>query len=1045
MSSMNTQKTGKAYWRSLDELADTPEFRQRLEQEFADYTPEEVIASPTRRSFMKLMGASMALAGVGGLSGCRRWPSKQIAPYTVRPEGRIPGIPEQFATVMELGGVAMPLLISSYDGRPIKAEGNPSHPQSRTREGKFALGACNVFAQASVLEMYDPHRSRDVLNNGAKSSWAAFAKIAKGLADTGKLAVLSEQTSSPTVAAMRQKLVDAGATWYTWEPINRDNELAGSEMAFGETVTRTHLHLDQAKVIACFDADILGFGPMAQAYARDWASVRRTLDSKTMSRMYCVESRMTVTGSNADERRSLASSKVLDAIRLLGEKVGAGTKPAHEVDAKTAAFIERLAADLKANAGKGVIAVGESQPPAVHAAALLINDKLGNLGKTVTLTQEADVNIAQTSQLATLVADLNAEEIKTLVILGGNPVYDAPADLAFADAMKKAATTVHVSTYVDETSKRCTWHLPRSHYLESWGDARAYDGTLSVQQPLIHPLAADSRSVIEVLAAMTGDELTAGYDIVRRTFAAHLPENKFERAWRQVLHDGLAEGTAHKPVSPTVSLGLAGKVNGAEASHGDLELVITPDYSLYDGRFANSGWLQEFPDPITKVTWDNALIVGPSTASKLGLKDGGRATVKVGDTSVTLGVYIQPGQAEGSVSVASGYGRASAGYVGDGVGFDINQLRTSQSPVVTTAVTVTSAGGSYDLMSTQDHWVIGHAASLEREYRAEHHLVQTKTLSEFEHAGEHEHHFGTHAPSVERKGLDGTHLPLQIFDEPVDFEKQRYRWGMSIDLNTCIGCGACIVACQAENNIPVVGKAQVGRGREMHWIRVDRYFVGDPEEPKVVHQPLTCQQCENAPCEQVCPVAATVHDTEGINVMVYNRCIGTRYCSNNCPYKVRRFNWFDWNAKPVKSGDHGATWINIPDQQQVKMIDPVRKMGFNPEVTVRMRGIMEKCTFCIQRIKAVTIPAKNAERSLIDGEITPACAQTCPTQSITFGDLNDKDSQVRKDFGDERAYEILKEMNVRARNRYLTRVTNPGESHDAGHDSHETKSHSNHG
>jgi len=1043
---MNTQKTGKAYWRSLDELADTPEFRRFVDQEFADYTPEEVIASPTRRSLLKLMGASMALAGVSGLGGCRRWPEKEVAPYASRPEGRIPGVPDQYATVMELGGVALPLLASSFDGRPTKVEGNPTHPQSRTRGGDFALGACNVFAQASTLEMYDPHRSRFVLHKGKQTTWKDFAGAASGLTLDGEFAVLCEQTSSPSVDHYRRKLTDAGAAWYTWEPINNDNTLAGTEMAFGGKSYRRHLHLDKAHVIACFDADPLGSGMDAQANARDWAAGRRTVSDGKMSRMYCVESRMSVTGTNADNRLPLKSTRMIDAIQQLAQLLGLKVKPSHELDAKAVGFLEAMAKDLKSHEGHGVVIVGESQPREVHAAAHLINEQLKNIGTTVTFTPEPEQNVDQAGQISELVAKINAGDVQTLLILGGNPVYNAPADLKFADAIKKVPTSIHLSLYVDETSKRATWHVPRSHYLESWGDARSYDGTVSVQQPLIHPLSGESRTAAEVLAVVTHDDVTAGHDIVRRTFKQWLPADNFGKSFRKVLHDGLLEGSAWEAASVEARYGLDERVAAAKSNEAEIELVITGDANLYDGRFANNGWLQEMPDPITKVTWDNALLVGPATAKKLGLRQSGRASVKVGGAEVVLGVYIQPGMA----AVALGYGRASAGYVGDGVGFDTYQLRRSDALGVATDVSVARASGAYKLVSVQDHWAIDSIGDKERSYRATHHLVKSETLAERQHKhDDHGHghgHFGQHAPMIDKKGPDGTHLPLQIFDEPIDFEKQRHRWAMAIDLNTCIGCGSCIIACQSENNIPVVGKDQVGRGREMHWLRVDRYFHGDPEDPKVVHQPLTCHQCETAPCEQVCPVAATVHDTEGINVMIYNRCIGTRYCSNNCPYKVRRFNWFDWNAKPVHSSEFGGTWVGIPDEQQrsEKLVDPVRRMQFNPEVTVRMRGVMEKCTFCLQRIKAVTIPAKNEGRPVAEGEITPACAQTCATQSIVFGDLNDADSQVSKLFKSDDAYEVLKELNVRARTRYLTRVTNPGVEDDHGSHGHE-KSHSNHG
>ena len=1041
-------KTGKAYWRSLDDLAQTPEFREMMSKEFTDYSPDQVIASPTRRGFMKLMAASMALAG--GVVGCRRWPETHVLPYTERPEGHVPGTPERFATVMEVGGVARPLLISSFDYRPTKAEGNPSHPLSR--------GATDVFAQASLLTMYDPARSRSVSLGGERSSWRAFESGLRSLRLKEKggagFAVLSDATDSPTVGTLRRTMTRSmpEARWFEYEPINRDNEVEGARLAFGRPL-RPHLRLERAKVIATLDADVLGMHPASLKYAREWAKGRRPASEGEMNRLWAVDSHFTVTSSNADRRLPIQASRIPAFVRAVAAEVGVeagragGVRGAESLSEGERAFAAELASDLRKNAQQSVVTVGLSQPPQVHALVWRINAELGNLGRTVTFTEgPAREDEPQLTQIARLVEAMRAGEVHTLLILGGNPVYNAPADLAFGEALAKVENTIHLSEYSDETSLVCDVHLPRSHYLECWRDARSWDGTVSIQQPLILPLY-DTRSDVEVLAMALGDELREGYDLVRRTFFASIDsdvrDRPLEDLWRHTLHEGLLPGTGYAEVQPNLRAG--GRPGSSqtqdrpEAMGGEnaLELVFTSDYSVYDGRFAENGWLQELPDPMTKLTWDNAAWVGPGTAKRLGVGQNDLIRIHVGERAMDAAVFIMPGQAVNSISIALGYGRSEAGYIGTGVGFDAYQVRTGEAMHVATAVEVEKLGEQYRLVSTQNHYAIDRVGMEERESRVFGNLVRRATLDEYR---EHPHfvdHMGPHTPSM--KTEDGV-VPLQLWQEPLDWD-EGHQWGMAIDLSTCIGCSACVIACQAENNVPIVGKDQVDMGREMHWIRVDRYFSGDPEVPgdiEAVHQPLTCHHCETAPCESVCPVAATVHDAEGLNVMIYNRCIGTRYCSNNCPYKVRRFNWFDWHYKPVKGAPYTGTYLGVPDQQQ-NQINPIRQMQFNPEVTVRMRGVMEKCTFCIQRIKAATIPARNGfvqgerETDLVDdGDIVPACAQVCPTEAILFGNLNDPSSEVARAFQNPRAYEMLKELNVRARNRYLAQITNPGEGGEGG-------------
>ncbi len=1055
---MNAKKTGREYWRSLDDLADSPQFRELMSKEFADYAPE-MITSPTRRGVMKVMAASMAMAGLAGIGGCRRWPERTLAPYNDRPEGRIPGIPEQFATAYDVGGYAQPILVSSFDGRPIKVEGNPSHPASN--------GAATHYAQASVLSMYDPHRSQKPLGpttpkalserpSQTTATWAAFEDAIKA-AGTDGLAVLSEASSSVTLTGLKAALITKGAAWYTYEPINCDNEIAGSKLAFGEAA-RGHLHIDKASVIVCLDADPLGAHPDALRNARNWAVGRRSADTdKKMNRMFSVESRYSITGSNADRRLALASSKIGQVARAI-----AGLSA--NLDAPATKFAAEIKKAIEAAGSSAVVIVGANQPAEVHALGLLINQQIKAIGTTITFSEEPNTG-DNAAQIKALAADMTAGKVKTLVILGGNPVYNAPADVNFAEALKKVSLSAHLSSYVDETSKACTWHLPKSHYLEAWNDSRSFDGTITVVQPLILPLY-ESRSDIEVAAILAGQK-QGGLQLVQAALKTTLPSDTFGKSWRKVLFAGLVEGSGYKPVTPKVDADAVAKLELKAAS--DLEVVLTHSYGMYDGRFATNGWLHELPDPMTKLVWDNAAMVAPATAAKLNLKHNDVIKITVGERSVAAAVYLMPGQAVDSIALALGYGRTDAGDVGNDIGFNVYPLLTTGAMTIVTGVTVSTDHRRYDLVTTQEHHMIDTLGMAERGRRvgkivregtlAEYAETKAGAVPEFIEAGDTEKPM---APSHDGKSK----VPLQIWSDPLKYDAG-FQWAMAIDLNSCIGCGACTIACQAENNIPIVGKEQVQRGREMHWIRIDRYFkvrdasgkldpTSDLKDPNMqieaVHQPMTCHHCENAPCESVCPVAATTHDTEGLNVMVYNRCVGTRYCSNNCPYKVRRFNYFDWNFKDPRKGPSDGMYLGIPDEQQNARITPIQKMGFNPDVTVRMRGVMEKCTFCTQRIKAVTIPLRNdfrrklaagdttAKLELADGKITPACAQTCPTQAITFGNLMDPNSRVSKiqgrtagpqdkfkaDPSSVRAYEVLAELNTRPRVRYLARITNGG-------------------
>ncbi len=1039
------QSDGQTYWRSLAELGESPAVRERLEQEFTGYDPDALLkdGDVSRRGFLKLMGASMALAGLAtGGAGCRRWPEQEVRPYARRPEGSTPGVAQYFASMMEIGGVAEPMLVRSFDGRPIKVEGNPDHP--------FSKGVTSSWAQASTLGMYDPQRSRVVVEKGrAASEWSAFERFAgpyfEALRANGgkKLAVLSERTSSPTMTRLRQAFAKAypaaAKQWFVYEPVNSDNETAGMKLAFGQTV-RPRLKLDQAKIIAFFDGDFLSFSggnPAAGRYAKDWAASRRNVDHGESSRTYAIEARFTNTGAAADIRIPAKPSRVGVILEAVASRLGVAGAREHGLEAMEADRVALLVSDLKSNPGAGVVAVGESQPAQVHALAAKLNTAIGAVGKTVEYLPAGDdegrSHVAAISELSKLLAD---GDVDTLVILGGNPGFDAPADLGFADLLSKATVSIHLSDYVNETSAACSWHLPRAHHFECWGDGLAYDGTVTIQQPLILPMWG-GRSAIELVAQLVDGKTHAGYDLVRRTLAMTEP------GWRQAIHDGFVAGTAAKPASVTVSSDAIKLLDSAGGSN-ELELVFITGGGTYDGRYANNGWLIEAPDSMTKLTWDRGVLLSKADADALGVSNDDLLSVTTtnGKAAVELAVYIMPGLAKGTAVVELGYGRTMAGSVGNGVGVDVYPLRTTAAMALASAK-AKKTGRTFRLASTQDHFLIDEVGQWGRDKRfgkidGSGYVVKDGTLEAYK-KDSHLFHRGHHGD-----------LSLQLYDPPFETPAKHpdgptafndpHAWGMSIDMNTCIGCNACVVACQAENNIPVVGREAVITNREMHWLRIDRYFKGSVEDPDAVAMPVMCVHCENAPCEQVCPVAATVHDTEGLNTMVYNRCVGTRYCSNNCPYKVRRFNYFDWHAKGATSNtearnpnDDAQPWMGIPDTQQNAVINQITQMVFNPDVTVRMRGVMEKCTYCVQRIQDSKITAKNefaqgkngrSDELVRDGEVTTACESSCPTDAIVFGNLNDPNSRVWKNHSNPRSYKLLEELNSRPRTKHMARLRN---------------------
>ena len=1003
------QPGGRRHWQSLEQLQDTKEFRNFLENEFPSNAEgadkdRDVI---NRRDALKVMAASAAMAG---LSACTKLPTEKIVPYVRAPEEIIPGKPLFYATSMALQGVATGLLVESHMGRPTKIEGNPDHPGS--------LGGTDVFLQASVLGLYDPDRSQTVVFEGRISSWQAFVaemgNLQSQVAPKGTgVRILTETVTSPTLTAQIRKLLQQfpEAKWHQYEPCGGDNAREGARLAFDKPLNTVY-RFDQAKVVVSLDSDFLVSGPGHVRYAREFAS-RRALEGpqSEMSRLYVVESMPTSTGAMADHRLPMRTSDIQLFALHLASAVGVsvsepdmatpllppGQVPQPQRLSPTVEnWLTAVARDLLSNRGKSLVVAGEGQPPVVHALAHAMNEALGNSGKTVYYTEPLEANpVNQTESLRDLVNDLNKGHVKLLVILGGNPVYDAPTDFGFGFALLKAKTRVHCGLYNDETAELCNWHVPAAHYLESWGDGRAYDGTIGIVQPLIAPIY-DGHTLQEVAATLTGDSGKSAHDLLREYWQSQRPEKDraFEAFWERSLHDGLMANTALPAISAQLHPVFEREFSStaAAASPNELELVFRPDPTILDGRFANNGWLQETPKTVTRLTWDNAAMMSPVTAAQRGLASGDYVTLRSGGHELKAGVLLVPGHADNSVTLHVGYGRRRAGSVGTGPGFNAYFLRTSSAQWVASGLQIEKTGDTYFFASVQHQYTIdfeGHPAEEESVNAFRRDLVQVATLDEFRK----DPNFAKAPETTESHGLS-------LYP---DFKYTGYAWGMSIDLNRCVGCNACVVACQSENNIAVVGKDQVMRGRAMHWIRIDTYFDGGLETPEMYFEPLPCMQCENAPCEYVCPVGATTHSPEGLNDMTYNRCVGTRYCSNNCPYKVRRFNFYLYSD------------YKTPSLYGLR----------NPNVTVRSRGVMEKCTYCVQRINAAKIRSEEENRQVRDGEIVTACQQACPAEAIIFGDINDKKSRVSQLKAQSRDYVLLADLNTRPRTSYLARVRNP--------------------
>ncbi|MGC2110730.1 MAG: TAT-variant-translocated molybdopterin oxidoreductase [Candidatus Korobacteraceae bacterium] len=975
-------KSGPQYWRSLEELAQTDGFVEMLHREFprqASVLPE----GASRRDFLKLMSASMALAG---LSACVKQPLEPIVPYVRQPNEIVLGNPLFFASMMPFGAYASPVLVESHEGRPTKVEGNPEHPA--------ALGGSDLFMQASILDMYDPDRSQIITYLGDLNTWGNYTTALKGALNGQRaikgagLRILSRPTSSRTMASLMDQVQTAfpESKWVQWEPLNRDNVRAGSQLAFGQYV-ETRYNLANAEIILSLDGDFLSSGyPGFLYYARQFAARRDPDLKEKMSRFYSIQGTPTNTSGKADHRLPVRASEVESLARTIAAGLGVGgggtVKPEQQK------FVAAVVKDLQAHKGAAVVIPGDNQPPAVHALAHAMNEALGATGKTVVFTEPVQVKPQdQTAALKDLVGEMNAGKVDLLIVMGSNPVYDAPPDFGFADAMDKVQLRVHHGLYQDETYDHVHWHINATHYLEEWGDGRTFDGTASLTQPLIAPLY-EGKSEYEFVQALLGGSDVSGYDIVRDFWQDKMKGGgDFETAWRKALNDGFIAGTAYAEKAVAAKGGNIPPTN-AGTSGELMEVIFRRDPMTYDGSRANNAWLQETPKPISNLCWDNAVLISPNQAKKSGLDTGDIVEIDVNGRKVNGPIWPQPGHPDNSITVFLGYGRTKAGRVGTNVGFSGYKIRSSDAPWYANA-SIKKVGSGFGFAHPQGFQYIDYSDLPSfTEPLKNRHIIRAATLADFIKNPDFAHEQEETVPP------EMTLYPTYQYTE--------LKWGMTIDMNSCVGCKTCIVACQAENNIPVVGKEQTMRGRQMQWLRVDVYYEGGTENPDMFYQPVPCQQCENAPCEVVCPVGATVHSTEGLNDMVYNRCVGTRYCSNNCPYKVRRFNFLLFQD----------------------FTTPQFKMMRNPEVSVRSRGVMEKCTYCVQRITHGRITAERENRKVRDGEVITACQQACPAGAIVFGDLNDPNSRVSKIKAQQRNYKLLEDLNTRPRTTYMAVVQN---------------------
>ncbi len=994
----------KQFWRSLEEAAGSEAFQKLLAAELPHQMAASIAqaarAGTTRRDFLKLMGAALAMAG---LTGCAPQPPREtIVPYVTPPEEVVPGKPLFFATAIKWDGYAIGVLAENHLGRPTKLEGNPDHPAS--------LGGSNPFVQGSVLNLYDPDRAQVITRDGIINTWENFlAELdprLDALAQEGGagLRLLTGTVTSPTLASQIGAFLERfpQAQWHQYEPVGHDNAYAGANMAFGRVVQPVY-HFDHAQRILSLDADFLYADPGSIRYARDFMDRRRVWQQTEMNRLYVVESTPTITGAKADHRLRAQASQIEEFVRLLARAVEVpfDVEIAGSLDTQQTFWIEAVARDLISNPGESLVIAGESQPPVVHALVHAINQTLGSNGATVTYIEPVDragagsEPVSHLQSLRELSEAMAAGDVNTLIILESNPVLTAPVDFAFADALEQVEFSVQLSYFYDETARRCDWHIPSLHELESWGDARAYDGTATILQPLIAPLYG-GRNPLELMALLNASTTQSAYDLVRAFWESYYgelpdpPQANAELFWRTALHDGIVAGSAFAPLDLQPQ---PFELPPVAAPSGELELNFRPDSTVWDGRFARNAWLQELPKHLTLLTWDNALLISPATAEQLGIATEDLVEVTLQDRTIEAAAWVLPGHADGSVTLSLGYGQPSQELVGDARGFNAYALRTSDAFWVGAGVQLRPLGRTYSLASTQSHAGLA-GRDLVRAASLAHFLEEPDFAARGSDAA-----LALGADATGSGAEQGEGPPPSLYPE---FPYEGNAWAMEIDLTACIGCNACTIACEVENNIPVVGKEGVRNGREMHWLKVDRYYAGPLDEPETFFQPRPCMHCEKAPCEPVCPVAATVHDSEGLNEMVYNRCVGTRYCSNNCPYKVRRFNFYEYNGEEI----------------------PLMQMWRNPDVTVRERGVMEKCTYCVQRINQARIEAEKENRPIRDGEVLTACQQACPTRAITFGNLNDPDSVVAQQKQNPLNYGLLAELGTQPRTTYLAAVLN---------------------
>jgi molybdopterin-containing oxidoreductase family iron-sulfur binding subunit len=1020
----NMTHQGPEFWLSLEQYKNDPEFAKRAETEFlsSPLQSEDGKDGFARREFLKLMGASIALA----TTACVRRPVQHIIPYAQAPKELTPGVPAFYTSTWFDGEEGYGLLVKTFEGRPIKLEGNPNHPMN--------LGALPARAHAEVLYLYDPDRlqgpKRNLQNKNRSNRETVGTKWeeldAKVIEELGKggVAVLTSTLASPSAQAILGDFAKAfGARVVTYDALPMDSVREGQKRSYGKAVLPRY-RLDKAKIVVSVDADFLGTYLSSAEFEKQWGKARKP--GKDMLRLVTFESNMSLTGMNADDRIRIKPSQQLDVVLGLIHEIGVKLAK-HPVATKAASFLAgygdvptklgfepklwtQLANELWENRGKSLIIAGglptmTEEAVDLQVAVNLLNSILGNDGQTIDHdVSPYNTHAGSTADLSSLIADMQAGKVKSLIINDLNAMYVLPKASGFQDALSKVDFVVYAGNGNDETGKFANYVAATGTTLEAWGDYELQAGVYSIQQPTIRPMY-DTRSFPESLhvwaskastvpAAVKAN--TTWFDYVRNTWkTVVMPKagagKSFDDFWAEVLQQGVVV-TVNRDKTGSARAFAADALNTkSRTPKTGYELVLHSTVQLADGKYSNVAWLQELPDVITKRVWDNYISVSPATARKEGLKDGDVIELKVGGTTLKAPVQVQPGLHDDVLAIAVGYGRTDAGKVGNGVGVDaftLASIKGGAAVFAGAASTFTKTGEKYQLVSTQDH----------------HSMEGRQIVAE------------TTNTAWQKNPGSGIHRH-KVFSIWPQHQYTKHRWAMSIDLNSCTGCSACVIACQSENNIPVVGKKYVMQGREMHWIRVDRYYKGNPENPETVFQPMLCQHCETAPCETVCPVLATVHNEEGLNDMVYNRCVGTRYCSNNCPYKVRRFNWFNYSKREA----------------------PLH-MALNPEVTVRARGVMEKCSFCVQRIRQTTVNKKVRGEALADGDIKTACQQTCPSDAIIFGDLSDPNSRVSQLFQDQRTYAVLEDLNTQPRVRYMSRVRNAeraeaehGPSHGEGH------------